>query len=83
MHILNVDVGVPISTKNLFLLEYQGLTAFSGIYTQLSNENATCENEIAYFFKKKKSLYVCFSLMTTYENLARKQERSKGKIHKV
>ena len=55
MHILNVDVGVPISTKNLFLLEYQGLTAFSGIYTQLSNENATCENEIAYFFK----IYSC------------------------
>lgn len=55
MHILNVAVGIPIiiPTKNLFLLGYQGLTAFSGIYTQLSDENATFENEIAYFFFKK------------------------------
>lgn len=61
MHILNVDVGVPIiSTENLFLLEYQGLTAFSDIYTQLSNENAISENEIAYFFKKKKKKPVCW-----------------------
>ena len=57
MHVLNVDVRIPIiSTKNLFLLRYQGHTAFSGLYTQLSNENATYENEIAYFFKKKKKL---------------------------
>lgn len=58
MHVLNVDVRIPIiSTKNLFLLGYQGHTAFSGLYTQLSNENATYENEIAYFFKKKKSWF--------------------------
>ena len=58
MHILNVDVGIPIiiPTKNLFLLGYQGLTSFSGIYTQLSNENATFENEIAYFFFLKKTV---------------------------
>lgn len=66
MHILNVDVGVPIiiPTKNLFLLGYQGLTAFSGVYTQLSNENATFENGIAYFFFFKKP--VCWFFINAH-----------------